>query len=246
MSNGTGGSFAGIAAALFVLPVAAFGQQVSFGVVAGTSLTPDYHTVDEQYQDSDFPNGLSTFVRYSGPRSLIVGPMMEVGLPERLSIEVNALHRNLEQEYGFIPPSGGPRQNTGSGKFQLWEFPLLLKYKLPVPQAHPFLEAGPSFRIRASSFPWDPSSYGATVGIGAEFRVKGFQIAPVIRYTRWVADGPFPLRPTNPDQVELLTSFSRATTSLRGSPFGHKVRLGVIGGIAPTRARALHSVSYTH
>ncbi len=71
MSNRTGNSFAGIAAALFVLPVAAFGQQVSFGVVAGTSVTPDYHTVGEQYQDSDFPNGLSTFVRYSGPRSFI-------------------------------------------------------------------------------------------------------------------------------------------------------------------------------
>ncbi len=215
------------------MPAAIFSQQVSFGVVGGAGLTPDFHTTNDLFPDQEYPTGLTNSQAYSGPRSLIVGPMLELAFPRQFSVEVDALHRNLQLEYGLIPP-GGTRINEGNSTTGTWEFPLLLKYKLPLTKASPFLEAGPSFRTITNPNTSDPSSHGVTAGVGAEFLIKGFRIAPVVRYTRWAVDGRGALSPTNPDEVEILTAFSHAAPSGTRNILGNRFRIGLVGGIAPT------------
>jgi hypothetical protein len=226
-------SIAVIAVAAFAMPAAIFSQEVSFGIVGGVGLTPDFHTTNDLFPDQAYPTGLTNSQAYSGPRSLIVGPMVELALPRQFSMQVDALHRNLQLEYVLIPP-GGTRINEGNSTIRTWEFPLLLKYKLPLAKVSPFLEAGPSFRTITNPNTSDPSSHGVIAGVGAEFLLKGFRIAPVVRYTRWAVDGPRAFSPTNPDEVETLTEFSHAAPSGARNILGNRFRIGLIGGIAPT------------
>src|SRR6202021_136994 len=68
-----------------------------------------------------------------------VGPMIELGLPGGFAVELDALyHRN-----GYVIENGNfagsiiERERAHS-----WEFPILLKYKLPVFKVKPFAEVG--------------------------------------------------------------------------------------------------------
>lgn len=63
-----------LALALFVTHPVAFGQRLSFGAVGGTSITRDFRTL--RYT---FPGEYSETTE-SGSRSLIIGPMAELGL----------------------------------------------------------------------------------------------------------------------------------------------------------------------
>src|SRR5262249_31485664 len=73
-----------------------------------------------------------------------------------------------------------------------------------------------------------------TAGIGTELNRGKFRIAPVIRYTRWKSDARFPLYPTNPDQVELLTTISYGTDEYSRTFGGHKIWLGLLAGAGLT------------
>src|SRR6185369_6567288 len=110
--------------------------------IGGTNLTHDFSTA---YQST--PNE-PTFLLFSDPHSLILGPSMEVDLTKALSVEIDALHRNLQLERGFITPGGQRGTGSDPGEIGTWEFPFLLKYKIPVSGMRPFVELGPSFRIR--------------------------------------------------------------------------------------------------
>src|SRR5216684_782344 len=144
---------------LLAAPANVLGQRLLVGIVGGTNLTPDFHTFRTDFLDPDFPNGLTTFLLYSDSKDFIVGPTLEVALLQRFSVEVDALHRSLQLKRAFIFP-GGQRSNEGGDAIGTWEFPVLLKYKLPLSQVHPFVELGPSFRTRKNPSSADPSSYG--------------------------------------------------------------------------------------
>ena len=83
-------------AAWFTLASAAWGQRLSFGVVGGTNLTDGYRTVRDSFT---YLGNTYTNLTYSDSRSLIVGPMLELGLPNQWSIEVDALHRTLKNKH---------------------------------------------------------------------------------------------------------------------------------------------------
>jgi opacity protein-like surface antigen len=93
---------------------------------------------------------------------------------------------------------------------------------------------GPSFRLRKNPGSADPSPYGITAGLGAEFRTGRFRFTPTIRYTRWSADPPYPTTSTNADQVELLTGISYDTSPEEWNVFGRRLRFGPVAGVVLT------------
>src|ERR1700722_19866835 len=105
----------------FIAVPGVFGQQLSVGFVGGTNLTHDFHTFGTNYLDPAFPGGLTTFLLYSDSHSFIGGPTIEVPLPKRFALEVDALHRSLQLKRAFILP-GGQRVNDGGDAIGTWEF----------------------------------------------------------------------------------------------------------------------------
>lgn len=133
---------------------------------------------------------------------------MEVEFGKGFSLEGNALHRNLNLRRRFIFPNG-LWQDYGRVVVSTWQWPILLKYRLPSGgMVRPFVETGPSFRTRHRPAPTEPSQIGGTVGAGAEFRWGRFGVSPALRYTRWQYDGDFPRFATKRDQIEFVTGIS--------------------------------------
>src|ERR1700691_4429097 len=83
-------------------------QSLVFGLAGGARLT----------NDTEAP-AMGESKRY------IVGPMIELGLPLGFAVEADALYSREGYYFAF---NGALVQSTNS-----WAFPLLLKYRLPVP-----------------------------------------------------------------------------------------------------------------
>ncbi len=173
----------------------AVAQWVDVGVLGGARLTDDV-----------------SGTLMSESKRYIVGPKVEVRLPLRLSVEVDALYRRFgftgyeESCCGFAVT----RERANS-----WEFPMILKYRLPVPLVHPFVGVGYSPRvvngtdvsygsflsyisgnpptIIYTSFTNQRSntSYSATHGIvvsgGVNLDVGHVRFSPEVRYVHWNA-----------------------------------------------------------
>lgn len=219
---------------LLSMPTSAFVQRLSFGFIGGTNLTHDFST---SYQGSP---GDPTFLLFSDSHSPIVGPTMEMSLTKALSFEVDALHRNLQLERGFITPGGHRVTDGDPNEIGTWEFPFLLKYKIPVSKIRPFVELGPSFRVRKNPNATKPSGNGFAAGLGAELRAGRFRLTPTIRYTRWAGEPPFPqaVANTRSDQVEFLTGISYATSPESWHIFGGKFHAGPLAGVVFLKALA--------
>ena len=151
---------------------------------------------------------------------------------------MNALHRTLESTEVVTSLFPDDTRQSYSDQFinaKTWEFPVLLKYALPVRRLRPFVQAGPSFRVWDSTQAVEPSHYGFTAGLGSEMNWGRLRFAPVIRYTRWASEGVFPLRSTNPDQVELLGTLSYRTEAGSRELAGRKIWLGAVAGTSVTK-----------
>jgi hypothetical protein len=80
----------------------------------------------------------------SESKRYMVGPTVDIRLPKRFSMEVDALY----QRFGFTgyyyagDSFGTVRERTNS-----WEFPVILKYRLPIRLMHPFVGIGYAPRI---------------------------------------------------------------------------------------------------
>jgi len=185
------------------------GQSFSLGVVGGVRLTDDMTG-----------NTTSESKRYT------LGPMIDVGLPHRLGIEVDALYRR--QGFAFFGPATVPlweRERANS-----WEVPILLKYRLASAGVKPFVEAGYAPRVLngaidysspclAGSVPCDVpyhlhtgiagnTSQGLVVGGGVQFAAGPLRFSPQLRYTHWnnAAIGPpagFPVQSAQ-NQADVL------------------------------------------
>jgi hypothetical protein len=109
------------------------------------------------------PDGLTMFDLFSDTRSVIAGLSVNVLLGKGLSLEANALHRNLHLKRRFIFPDGSTL-DQGRTSVSTWQWPILLKYRLPAHRRiQPFVEAGPSFRTRHNPVPSEPSQFGGTI-----------------------------------------------------------------------------------
>jgi hypothetical protein len=140
----------------------------------------------------------------------IVGPMVGIGLPLRLSFEFDALYRR----FGFTSSQGGccgssiTRERANS-----WEFPMILKYRLPGVVVHPFVGAGYAPRTvhgtnvssgyylsgvtgTTSNYTYffnqrSDTSYAVTHGVvasgGVTVDIGHVRFSPELRYVHWNA-----------------------------------------------------------
>ncbi len=182
---------------LFVGGAAAFSQPFTFGVKGGVPLT-DFLNVASALPDQ--PSALANTNRY------VVGPTVELRLPAGLGIEFDALFRQYDYQTtgGLIVGSTSTKANTNA-----WEFPLLLKYRMPTRVVRPFLDAGVAWdhlqgieatvtRIvsplvttttQTSNPPElkETTTMGAVFGAGLDIHLLVLHLSPEVRYTRWTS-----------------------------------------------------------
>jgi hypothetical protein len=166
----------------------AFGQHLSFGIIGGAGLTNDFDS--EVIGLFPLPQGglVSVPTRFSSTsKDYIVGPMVELGLPSHLSLEMDGLYRPLNFTSAAVEPNGS-LNSVSPATVVTWEFPVLAKYRLPLQVLKPFVDVGPSFRTSGNLNGASPSNHGFTLGGGVEFHVSTLRISPGVRYTRWAAD----------------------------------------------------------
>ncbi len=174
------------------------------------------------FQLSRFSYGDAREKRY------LVGPSVEVRLPFRLSVELDALYSRLNGEIN--DPASSTVMPLYAATGNRWEFPLLAKYRIPAGHhVHPFVGVGPSFSLLAQeSYRLQDSSTTAASGTGisrtsvtnnarnfgtgltatggVSFSYAHLQFTPEIRYTRREQSN-FIL-PTSQDGVQALVGIS--------------------------------------
>src|SRR6185312_1275465 len=118
---------------VFTAVLTAAAQPVSVGIKGGVPITDAFDTA----RGNQAAYATNTH-RY------LVGPTVQLNLPFRFSIEVDALYRRLGYEYNQFAGPGSPTSTRTVANS--WEFPVLGKYAIWGGPARPFIEAGANFR----------------------------------------------------------------------------------------------------
>jgi hypothetical protein len=177
----------------------AFSQPVTFGVKGGVPLT-DFISAKQ------FPTGTSIENATSTTNPYILGPTAELRLPANFSVEFDALFRHFRYRWA-INLIGNYSQTTATSN--AWEFPLLLKYKLPGGFLRPYIAGGVAWgrvqglsaTISSSPIPGptiatktsspselqNKTSTGVVIGGGVGIDAPFLHISPEVRYTRWTS-----------------------------------------------------------
>jgi hypothetical protein len=137
----------------------------------------------------------------SESKRYIVGPEIGIGLPFGFGLEFDALYsrEGYRSSFSNFAYSADSRERANS-----WEFPMLLKYKLPFPIITPYVEVGYARRVIDGSIDSDSiqflppaplqrtnastnwaASQGIVVGGGVQFGVGRLRVLPEVRYTHW-------------------------------------------------------------
>jgi hypothetical protein len=168
-------------------------QKIGFGIKGGVRTTNDINTP-----------GIGPG---SESKRYVVGPAVELALPFGFGIEVDALYRRVGFETSDSSFAGSFQSRYRANS---WEFPILLKSKLPFPLLKPFWEAGyaprrisgssstvgttvdiPTGKVTnfSSSGGWNPdTSHGLVAGVGGETGLGKIHVSGELRYTRWNND----------------------------------------------------------
>jgi hypothetical protein len=178
----------------------AFAQFIQAGIKGGVPLTDYFDAINVPFNCC---SGRQSYT--SSTNRYTVGPTIEVSLPFHLAIELDALYKR----YRFRGTTFGVDTiSYAKTTANSWEFPLLLKYKLPTPFIHPFADVGISFHrltgvkevsngfivplptpfVSTTDTPEELDhrfNTGFVIGGGAEIHVPFIHISPEIRYTRW-------------------------------------------------------------
>jgi hypothetical protein len=195
-------------------------QNLSVGFAGGGALTKAFATTN-----AGVPESLTS---YSQAKDYVVGLTLEYRLAGNLSVEGDALYRELHLTIAFVEPSG-VLNSVSPSPVVTWELPLLAKYRFHLSKLEPFVEAGPAFRP-TTNLNANPSHYGVTAGIGVAVAWKQFEIAPMLRYSRWLHDRRLSnLAESQPDQLELLIGISSRPRS-PWHPLSSRIALGVVAG----------------
>lgn len=152
-----------------VLALSLQAQSVHFGVKGGLPLN------DAIDAAGDFKSDFKHFT---------FGPMVDVFLPAGLGFEVDALYKKT----GYRLATGAAAA-TADHSASSWEFPLLLKYRMPGEALRPYVSGGYTFRSIGDMARLERSgSHGLTFGAGLLLDFKLVKFSPEIRYTRWNND----------------------------------------------------------
>lgn len=161
-------------------------QNIGVGLKGGVPLT---NFLAAESKTGAFTN----IVRAKG--DFVVGPMFDLRLPLNLGIELDLLYRRWS-------PENVPSASSQSSL----EFPLLGKFRMPLPVAKPYVAAGINFQRLGDVAKFvtgnavDSSRRGIAAGGGIEFKLPLIRVAPELRWTRWNGNGP--LRSSN--QIDFL------------------------------------------
>ena len=115
-------------------------------------------------------------------------------LPAGFGIEADALYRHFS--YNASATLVDSLVNTKANS--AWEFPLLIKYRVPTPVVRPFLDAGFAFdrwsgvkqitnAVGLTKSDVSGVNTGVVLGGGLELKLPFIKISPEIRFTRWGA-----------------------------------------------------------
>jgi opacity protein-like surface antigen len=162
-------------------------QGLSFGVKGGVPATDALKVTDRaRYFSSKAP--------------YVIGPAAELHLFGGLSAEADLFYRRLE--YTASPQGAAAATSRTTG--QVWEIPLLARYRAPGAVIRPLISAGFSYRrlarlqqrtvtgapasVQFSDQPPEVakrSTAGATLGAGLELSAPLVRLSAEVRYTRW-------------------------------------------------------------
>lgn len=214
---------------VFVMLTCAYGQELRYGVKIGVPLT-DYFDVGRfgtLHRGGDYATAI---------RRYTVGPAVEFRLIRSLGVELDALYRRAGYDAStYLVGVGTYTSSNFHVSANSWDFPLLLKSRVPM-FPHVIVGAGGALRYIASAtargvmidhvapvpggavttFERDARDLrkriypGVTVGVSAELGKGWFRVSPEIRYTRWTSNispegGVLRL---HSNQVEFLLGFS--------------------------------------
>jgi hypothetical protein len=220
---------------LSFLAIACSAQNLSVGFAGGGAVTNAFETTN-----AGVPG---TFTSYSQEKDYVVGLMLEYALPGNLSVEGDALWRELHLTVAFVEPNR-VLYAVSPSPVVTYELPLMVKYRFHWAIADPFLEAGPSFRP-TTNLNANPSHYGLSAGMGLTARWRQFEIAPMLRYTRWVRDRPFTnSAESESDQLEFLLRVSGHPRSA-WHPLSQRIALGLVGGTTVLHDVPTSSTAFT-
>ncbi|MBY0505538.1 MAG: PorT family protein [Bryobacteraceae bacterium] len=177
-----------VSALCFFLTSAALAQPISLGFKAGVPITDAFQTVQGN-SGSYFTN----------TKRYLIGPTVQVNLPGRFAIEVDALYKRIGYQCEQASPSAVYAKTVANS----WEFPLLVKWAILPGPVRPFVDTGAAWRHisgiqqfrsvanaagvelnNASEFN-KRNDIGFVFGGGVEFAVGRLRISPELRYTRW-------------------------------------------------------------
>jgi opacity protein-like surface antigen len=177
--------------ALLITTTAALAGPLSIGVRGGLPLNDAVQTAG---------NNPAQFA--SEDQRYLVGPTVELHLPLRFSVQLDALYSNFTYRSVAGSQAGQTIANALTSSDQ-WQFPLQLKYRFSGEVLRPFVNTGASFRHlynlnQVPQFITGPPSgqnnlgssnnAGFVIGGGLEFKLGPIKISPEIRYTRWGAN----------------------------------------------------------
>ena len=150
--------------------------QFSFGVKAGIPMNDAYNDYKSLLQTGTATNPAT--------QRFLYGPTIELHLPARFSIELDALYRRSSFDY-TLAGATALIHNVARN----YEFPLLAKWEVTPGPIRPFVDAGVSFRhvtlSHDAGFLKDPTNTGGVLGVGLTLRAGPVRISPEIRFTRW-------------------------------------------------------------
>jgi opacity protein-like surface antigen len=180
--------FVGIAPLLAQLP---FGFGLKAGVPLNDALSAD-------------PNAVIPYVENT--HRYIIGPFVEVRLPTRFSVEVDALYRS----YDYRQLLGGPGFAAASVSPGAWEFPVLARKALFGGPIQPYIEGGVALSHLSVGDVVElnhRNNYGIVLGAGVSLHLGLFRVAPELRYNGWAFknfDSPTGSLQSNRNQVAVL------------------------------------------
>nr|MCU0229415.1 hypothetical protein [Bryobacterales bacterium] len=151
------------------------GRRVSLGATVGSYLGDQSMSNTVELANPLGPGTATNRFDFSS-RPFFLGPVVQVELTSRISVEVNALMRsyrwNLTTTLSDNASGFQQSQSSRVGPYTRWEVPLLGRYRFGDGPVQPFVMAGASFREGRRHTYGQGSRFGFTTGGGVEIPWK--------------------------------------------------------------------------